>query len=101
VQQQNHNLAMKNQMDAAWRYRPKFWPGRIILFRSAKPPNSIATDHWAGWRDFTGPGLEVHVIPGNHFALFSPPHDAEIADILRTRIAALDKPPATAKQSPS
>jgi len=98
AQQQTINQTMKSQMDAAWRYQPKIWPGRIILFRSAKPPNSIATDHWAGWRDFAGAGMEVHVIPGNHFALFRPPNDAEIATLLRAHIAALDKPPAVAKQ---
>lgn len=101
VQQETHNLTMKSQMDAAWHYQPKIWPGRILLFRSAKPPNSIATDHWAGWRALAGAGMDVHVIPGNHFALFRPPHDAEIAAILRDRIAALDQPSPVAQQMPS
>ena len=92
---------MKSQVAAAWNYLPKIWPGRILLFRSAKPPNSIVTDQWAGWREFAGAGLDVHVIPGDHFALFRPPHDAEIASVLRAHLAALGQPPAGTSQNPS
>ena len=99
-QQATIDTVMKSQVAAAWRYQPKIWPGRIVLFRSAKPPNSIATDHWAGWRDFALAGVEVHVIPGDHFALFGPPHDAEIANLLREHIAVLEKPLTTTAQNP-
>ena len=92
---------MISQMNAAWHYQPQIWPGRIILFRSAKPPNSIATDQWAGWRAFAGAGMDVHVVPGNHFALFRPPNDALIASLLREHIAALDQPPTGIVQKPS
>jgi amino acid adenylation domain-containing protein len=101
AQQETIDQAMKSQVAAAWNYLPKIWPGRILLFRSAKPPNSIVTDQWAGWREFAGAGLDVHVIPGDHFALFRPPHDAEIASVLRAHLAALGQPPAGTSQNPS
>jgi amino acid adenylation domain-containing protein len=65
-------------------YRPRPYPGRVLLFRrSERPPG----DHWdpaRGWRSLVGDALEVRDIPGNHRTIFMEPNVETMARALRT-----------------
>jgi thioesterase domain-containing protein len=80
--------AMASQVAAAERYAAPPWPDDILLLRSSIPPNRLETDHYCGWRSHIQGKITVHVIPGNHFAMFFTPQDRLIATMLNDYIAA-------------
>ncbi len=55
-------------------YVPRAYPGRVTLFRAqeqlAKEPQRLLL----GWEKFAGGGVDVHVVPGNHFNMAYRPH---------------------------
>jgi hypothetical protein len=52
------------------RFRPKFFPGRIIIFTSS-PVLKRASEPSLGWKAVAGRGVEVHVLPGSFHAAIS------------------------------
>ncbi len=73
--------------EAARRYQPKQYPGRILLFRSADEPSGRFLDAEMGWGEYAVGGLELTVVGGDHFIMFQDPGVSQMA---ATISAALD-----------
>jgi amino acid adenylation domain-containing protein len=57
---------LKAASQAARKYNPKTYPGKITLFRATDLGGGIRHDHDMGWRPLAGAGVETHLIPGYH-----------------------------------
>jgi amino acid adenylation domain-containing protein len=70
-------------------YVPQPYPGRVVLFRAAEPwdetePGSEHNDDPCnGWGDLVRGGLEVHVVPGDHYKILDKPHAGVLGEKLR------------------
>ncbi|MCA1581696.1 MAG: phosphopantetheine-binding protein, partial [Acidobacteria bacterium] len=51
-----------NHGEAEAKYRPKVYPGRMVIFETA----GLFRDRNLGWKDLVGGGLEIHEISGSH-----------------------------------
>jgi amino acid adenylation domain-containing protein len=58
---------------ASAKYKPRGYPGRIVLFRAIAPDGHEYADD-RGWTEVAEGGLEVHDIPGKHATIFERPH---------------------------
>jgi amino acid adenylation domain-containing protein len=60
-------------LGALYRYSPRRYAGKIVLFNAAEPDPAVIRDPLYGW-----PGLaaeiQAHVIPGNHDTILMEPH---------------------------
>jgi acyl-CoA synthetase (AMP-forming)/AMP-acid ligase II/thioesterase domain-containing protein len=72
--------------EAAEKYVPKVYPGRLTLIRARTQPLSRVPTHDLGWGKLAGGGLEVTVIPGNHETVLTEPCVRELAGRLRDHI---------------
>ena len=57
---------------ASRNYRPSFYPGKVILFRSKQQPLGIVHDRTLGWGGLAG-DLEIHDVVGLHAAVVAEP----------------------------
>jgi hypothetical protein len=59
------------------KYKPRAYPGRIVLFRAIAPDprHELADD--LGWTEVAEGGLEIHDIPGNHTTIFERPSERD------------------------
>ncbi|HET8643616.1 MAG TPA: alpha/beta fold hydrolase, partial [Pseudonocardiaceae bacterium] len=64
-------------LDAARRYRPGPYPGRVLLLRAAESAD-------LGWGDL-GERFELVEVPGDHETILWPPNVQHVADALGTR----------------
>lgn len=62
----------------------------VHVFRSRERLYYMDDFTHLGWTNFALGGIKTYDLPGNHFHMFAPPHDAECAHILQ---AALDQCP--------
>jgi amino acid adenylation domain-containing protein len=87
---QMHNLfrSFKDIIKAVMDYEPRNYPGRINLFRAEERLASTATDPTDGWGALAAGGVELHVMPGDHFTMISLPHARALADRLNACIEA-------------
>jgi amino acid adenylation domain-containing protein len=84
-----HPLRMGVAQDIAHRnYRLAPQPVAVHLFRCTEHTYYLNDPEYLGWQEFAQGGVQLHDVPGNHFNLFAPPHDAACARVLQ---AALDK----------
>jgi thioesterase domain-containing protein/acyl carrier protein len=65
-------------VEAAKRYDPKAYAGRIMVFRSAEQPTRFL-DHSLGWAPYAAGGLEVVTLPGDHYSIFRGASAVEMA----------------------
>jgi amino acid adenylation domain-containing protein len=64
----------------AWQqYRPKFYPGKIVLFNAREQDPAVIRDPQYGWSTLAG-NIETHFIPGNHDTILMEPHVRILAD---------------------
>ncbi|HWE64825.1 MAG TPA: amino acid adenylation domain-containing protein [Chloroflexota bacterium] len=72
-------------------YTPQIYPGHITFFCANEPPVGVP-DTRLNWRQFAADGLEVHVVPGDHYAMLQEPaiarHVATMIDHCLRRPAA-------------
>ncbi len=68
---------------AMLRYEPKRYPGRITFFRASEQPAGISTDTAQDWHDLAAEGVEVHVVPGNHYTMLREPLVQVVAEWLK------------------
>jgi thioesterase domain-containing protein len=69
------------------KYKPRAYPGRIVLFRAIVPDgHEIADDR--GWTEVAEGGLEIHDIPAKHGTMFAQRHAAVGAEKLAAYIQA-------------
>jgi thioesterase domain-containing protein len=52
-------------------YQPKAYEGRVTLFRSGQEPRGLFIDPEMGWGRFAREGVEVVLVAGDHFTVFS------------------------------
>ncbi len=72
----------KANLEAADRYSPRLYPGRITLFWATDWPTPARGDARLCWADFAEQGLELHRIPGNHGNFRFEPHVRMLAEKL-------------------
>ncbi|MGH8057643.1 MAG: AMP-binding protein, partial [Candidatus Entotheonellia bacterium] len=53
-------------------YIPRFYPGRVALFRPSKQAARYRHDPQFGWGRLAAGGVEVHVLPGYHGIIHEP-----------------------------
>ena len=54
-------------------YQPQLYPGRITLFRASERGLRGLEDAGGGWEQFSGGGLEVHELDGDHGNILNEP----------------------------
>lgn len=72
--------------EAATRYAPSSYPGKLVLLRADDRTRLAAgdvIDPFLGWRHVARGGLDVHGVPGNHISLLKPPHIERVAELVR------------------
>ncbi len=62
----NRRNILKAGSQAARRYNPRSYPGKITLFRATELGGGIHHDPEMGWGRLAGGGFETHLIPGYH-----------------------------------
>jgi amino acid adenylation domain-containing protein len=87
---QMHGLfrSFKDIIEAVMRYEPRNYPGRVNLFRAEQRLARTPTDPTDGWGALAAGGVEMHVMPGDHFTMISMPHARPLADRLSVCIEA-------------
>jgi thioesterase domain-containing protein len=76
---------------AAGRYRPRFYPGPVLLFRAAEAlpgtvPRAVRADPALGWQAFVRRPVAVRDVPGNHETILREPHVRVLAAGLRAAL---------------
>jgi thioesterase domain-containing protein len=74
-------------MRAQWKYLPRPYLGRIILFCTPVPGES-PLDDGRGWTELAKAGLEIHEIPGEHQTVFESRHVPVLAEKLNACLRA-------------
>lgn len=74
----------KTNAQALLRYVPQTYPGRITLFKASDRTTNDDPREWAlGWDRLAAEGVDVHVVPGNHFNIAFEPHVETLAERLK------------------
>ena len=63
---------------------------KIDLFKAKKRFYFVDDPEYLGWKDYARQGVNVHVVPGDHKDMFTPPNDAVLAKILQKRLDELN-----------
>jgi amino acid adenylation domain-containing protein len=61
-------------------YELQPYPGRITFFRASDRLNEVPVDPLDDWRSLAGDGVEVHVVPGNHYTMLKEPAVSILAE---------------------
>jgi amino acid adenylation domain-containing protein len=77
----------KNNIKAMQNYIPKYYGGRITLFKAGDRPSDLLHTPEATWRDYSEDRLTVHTIPGNHYTILTRPNVQILAQQLRASLA--------------
>jgi thioesterase domain-containing protein len=102
--------AESGRLERAWRllatyfralasYRPRPYPGPMLIFRPAEATASaemaaldgaaLAAGPTLGWERHVAGPIEVHHVPGNHFTMLAEPNVAHLAAALQPYLAGL------------
>ena len=92
---------------AASRYAPRRYPGRITVFRAGErlperdgsDPSDVLRDPTLGWGELCAAAVEVHEMPGHHDSMHREPHVRALADRLSRCLLAGDRRPAGSRRS--
>ncbi|KAM3092340.1 amino acid adenylation domain-containing protein [Phormidesmis sp. 146-12] len=71
---------------AAYRYTPRSYRDRIILFKAVENSDAMGQDPTLGWSALTN-NIQLHQVPGNHLSLLKPPHVQTLAQQLRSYLS--------------
>jgi amino acid adenylation domain-containing protein len=69
-------------------YEPKVYRGKVSLFRSGEEPHGLWIDKKMGWRPFALEGVDVVVVPGDHYSVFNDPGVKELAAAIHSLLGA-------------
>ncbi|HKV42474.1 MAG TPA: hypothetical protein VJX67_24945, partial [Blastocatellia bacterium] len=79
----------KREIEAARRYDPEPYPGRITLFQASENPRKSSSVSGSadsredmGWSALTNHGVDHHLVPGSHFTMLAEPHVRVLANRL-------------------
>ncbi|HEV7474838.1 MAG TPA: amino acid adenylation domain-containing protein [Pyrinomonadaceae bacterium] len=67
-------------------YEPQRYPGRITFFRASEPLSEFSEDTAKDWHDLAADGVEVHVVPGNHYTMLREPLVQVVAEWLKVSL---------------
>nr|QEO74679.1 condensation domain-containing protein [uncultured bacterium] len=67
-------------------YKPGLYPGRITFFRASEQIADISSDPATDWRNVAADGVEVHVVPGDHYTMLREPAVQVMAEWLKVCI---------------
>jgi amino acid adenylation domain-containing protein len=67
------------------RYAPQPWPGRLHLFRAEASHFDDPADPTLGWGALAAGGVDLHRLPGSHWAIVRPPAVEAVAAVLRLK----------------
>lgn len=81
-------MVRKSCEEAGHKYVPKNHAGKVILYRSSRPP-VMQHDPYAGWTRYIGDGLEVQEIASDHDSIMLEPQVQLVAQHLKTRLTEL------------
>ena len=73
---------LKGNFEALHCYIPRVYPGAAILFRATVSSQQVPAEIEQSWRALVAGGLEVHVVPGNHFTMNYTPNVQVMAEWL-------------------
>lgn len=91
----------ETQHEASVRYRPRAYPGRIMLFRAEVQPILCSGDPLMGWGMLAAGGVDVRVVPGHHLSIIDEPHVRVLARELAAALAAAPRRAPLAATQPS
>ena len=92
IQQTTRRIALMSSSQNAYFYTRI--PTKVVLIRVAHDPWCEARlDETLGWRQFAGHGVDVHVIPGNHFVMHREPFVRELGKCLQQNLDKLSTLP--------
>jgi thioesterase domain-containing protein len=74
----------KIALHAMFNYRPKPYPGRVVLIRAESRPKGRFRDDKFGWSPLLAGEFEVRFIPGGHNDMFQEPGVETLAKTLNT-----------------
>jgi uncharacterized protein YbdZ (MbtH family) len=72
-------------------YVPRPYVGRTVLFKAGERSTEISQDPTLGWGEMITSGVEIHVVPGNHYTFLKKPHVHTLAEQLRVCLLAGEK----------
>jgi thioesterase domain-containing protein len=81
----------KANVYAARSYRPRFYQGKVTLFKCAGPDPDPVTASTLGWGSLARFPVEVHRVSGSHYTMIDEPHVKSLAAALSSCIAAIAK----------
>ena len=67
-------------------YQPKPIDGRLTVFRSASEPAGLFLDPKLGWGGMAADGVDLIVVPGDHFTVFKEPGASIMAKAIEAAI---------------
>ncbi len=70
-------------MCAMLRYERQRYPGRITFFRASEQLADVSQDAAKDWQDLAADGVEIHVVPGNHYTMLREPQVQVVAEWLK------------------
>ena len=65
-------------------YKPQSYPGRITFFRASEQVADV--DPADAWQNLAADGVEVHVVPGDHYTMLREPSVQVMAEGLKVCI---------------
>ena len=77
------NKVIQANARAEQAYKPRFYPGKLVLFWCSEWSFRAYQDKRLGWSEIAADGLEAHVVPGNHLSMLQFPNVAIVAEKLR------------------
>ena len=76
----------RTNVHAMLSYEPQPYPGRITFFRASEQIADNSIDPAKDWRNLAAEGVEVHVVPGDHYTMLREPAVQVMADWLKVCI---------------
>ncbi len=86
------DLALRARLEAARSYRPGPVAGPVALFLAGDRSRAENAEAAALWLPLAPGGLDVEILPGDHFSLLREPGVAALAESIRRRLETLDRP---------
>ena len=81
-----------NYTDAMLRvYKPEPIGGRLIVFRSAGEPSGLFLDPKLGWGGMAADGVDLIVVPGDHYSVFEEPGVSFMAKCIEAAMRPMPK----------
>ncbi|WP_373528907.1 amino acid adenylation domain-containing protein [Nostoc sp.] len=75
----------KTNVQAMWNYRPQTYSGQITLLKAQEQlVEEDSQNSTMGWDKLAQSGVNIHVVPGNHYTMLRKPHVEFLAEQLKT-----------------